>query len=109
VAKTLRRTLLALPRITRSAPPAGRGLRGLSWRWPGLHWGSSTPFDLRCDSTHDSRPISGQRERAWMAASEPAAVYDRIRPVDTASDEAVSPQTSLLRPAQPPPAPWIQA
>jgi hypothetical protein len=55
VAKTLRRTLLALPgRITRSArrlccicPSAGRGLRGLSWRWPGCAvW--PTPPDPRC-------------------------------------------------------------
>jgi hypothetical protein len=37
-----------------------------------------------------------ERERARKAASESASAYDRIRPVDTAPDEAFSPQTSLL-------------
>jgi hypothetical protein len=91
VAKTLRRTLLALPgRITRSAR---RLVLHLPVCWPWAAWfelalagcaASPTLSDLRCRSTHDSRPISGQRERARRAASEPAAAYDRIRPVDTA-------------------------
>jgi hypothetical protein len=122
VAKTLRRTLLPYPGGSSArpagwcciCPSAGRGRRGLSWHWAGCA-ASPTPSDPRCRSTHDSRPISGQRERARKAASEPAAAYDRIRPVDTAPDEAVSPQTSLLRPTQPHPNPsripdrWIQA
>jgi hypothetical protein len=52
VAKTLRRTLLALPgRLTRSpdagsctCPPAGRGRRGSSWPWRGCA-ASPTPPD----------------------------------------------------------------
>jgi len=62
VAKTLRRTLLSLPgRITRSArrwtlhPPAGRGRRGLRWRWLGCA-ASPTPPDRTCRTAHHPDP-----------------------------------------------------
>jgi hypothetical protein len=86
VAKTLRRTLLALPgRITRSArrstlhlPPAGRGPHGLSWPWRG-YAASPTPPDHPPHPAQLPRP-PGQRQpaRTWPASC--THPHDRPRP-----------------------------
>jgi hypothetical protein len=122
VAKTLRRTLLALPgRITRSAR---RLVLHLPVGWPWAAWFelALAPAALRRlrhlthaaaqrttpDPSRVSVSVPGRRPASRL---QPTIASDQsTRP----PDEAVSPQTSLLRPAQPHPNPsriparWIQ-
>src|SRR6266536_2204623 len=105
VAKTLRRTLLALPgRITRSARrwtlhlPAGPGRRGLSWRWPGCA-ASPTPPDPPLRTEHHPGPTRA-------SASLPGHAQPAARTLPIAAnrlprhlDHASSTPTTLFKPA----------
>jgi hypothetical protein len=119
----LRRTLLALPgRLTRSARrcrlhlPAG---------WPWAAWFELALARPRCIAYPTLTHTAAQRTTpdpsrvsVSVPGRRPASRLQLTIATDqphTAPDEAVSPQTSLLRPAQPHPSPsripprWIQA
>jgi hypothetical protein len=72
-----------------TCPPAGRGRRGSSWHWPGRA-ASPTPPDPHCRSTHDSRPISGQRQPTQACLASGSRPPDRPEP-------AASPSRSCLQ------------
>jgi hypothetical protein len=112
VAKTLRRTLLALPgRLTarragwcRICPPAGRGRRGLSWPWRGCA-ASPTPPDWTSPYSATPRP-SGSARACSNLASRPARILmiASERP-SRRRDHAFSTPAGRSRPAHSTPSP----